>query len=83
MKNGKNEKLHLFRQMEETLNYMNQASETALSDECLRVIKRIFRMLRVLILENELQKVERLRQRGKLTGKQAQHLKAKVRKAWL
>ena len=83
MKNDKNGKLYLFRQMEETLNHMNQSGEIALSDECLRVIKRIFRMLRVLILENELQKVERLRQRRKLTGKQAQHLKAKVRKTWL
>lgn len=83
MQKCKNEKLHLFRQMEEALSHMNQAGETALSDECLRVMKRIFRMLRVLILENELQKVERLRQRGKLTGKQAQHQRAKVRKTWL
>lgn len=83
MQKCKNEKLHLFRQMEEALNHMNQAGETALSDECLRVIKRILRMLRFLILENELQKVERLRQRGKLTGKQAQHQRAKVRKTWL
>ena len=39
-------------------------------------------MLCVLILENELQKVEQQRQAGKLTGKQAQHQKAKVRKKW-
>lgn len=52
------------------------------SDECLRVNKRIYKMLRILILENELQKVEQQRQAGKLTGKQAQHQKAKVRKKW-
>ena len=82
MMNYKNEKLHLFRQMEKALNHMNQVGETALSDECLRIIKRIYKMLRILILENELQKVEQQRQAGKLTGKQAQHQKAKVRKKW-
>ena len=82
MMSYKNEKLHLFRQMEEALNHMNQVGETALSDECLRIIKRIYKMLRILILENELQKVEQQRQAGKLTGKQTQHQKAKVRKKW-
>ena len=83
MKNCKNEKLHLFRQMEEALKHLNQARETVLSDESLRVIKRIHRELHVVILRNELERVERRRQRGKLTGKQAQHLRAKIRKSWL
>ena len=65
------------------LNRMYENEETACSDECLRTIKRIYKRLRILILVNELEKVERLRQRGKLTGKQAQHQKAKVKKAWL
>lgn len=62
---------------------MLQTGRTACSDECLRVMKRIYRLLRVLILANELAKVERRRQGGKLTGKQAQHERAKVRKSWL
>ena len=83
MKNGKNTLLHLLQQMEAELKQMLHAGRTACSDECLRVMKRIYRHLRVLILENELAKVERRRQCGKLTGKQAQHERAKVRKSWL
>ena len=62
---------------------MYEAGETACSDECLRTIKRIYKRLRIMILVNELEKVERLRLSGKLTGKQAQHQKAKVKKTWL
>lgn len=68
--------------MEAELESMKQSGEMICSDECLRVNKRIYKMLRILILENELQKVEQQRQAGKLTGKQAQHQKAKVRKMW-
>ena len=83
MNKKKNESLYLFKQVEEVLKQMYENEETACSDECLRTIKRIYKRLRILILVNELEKVERLRQRGKLTGKQAQHQKAKVKKAWL
>ena len=69
--------------MEAELRQMNETSGTACSDESLRVIKRIHRELHVVILRNELERVERRRQRGKITGKQAQHLRAKFRKSWL
>lgn len=83
MKNGKNTLLHLLQQMEAELKQKLQTDRTACSDECLRVMKRIYKLLRILIVENELAKVERRKQRGKLTGKQAQHERAKVRKSWL
>jgi hypothetical protein len=46
-------------------------------------MKRIYRKLRILILRNELARIERKQKNGKLTGKQAQHEKAKVRKSWM
>ena len=73
----KNERLNLFQQMEAELKQMNEAVGTTCSDESLRVIMRIHRELHVVILRNELERVERRRQRGKITGKQAQHLKAR------
>ena len=69
--------------MEAELEQMKQTGENGCSDECLRIIKRIYKWLRIVILEAELAKVERLRQSGKLTGKQAQHEKAKVKRKWL
>ena len=81
-KEGKHEKLRFWRWTEEQLTQLVSVFGTHFSDESLRIMKRIYRKLRRLILENELAKVEHRRASGKLTGKQAQHLRAKVKKSW-
>lgn len=68
--------------VEEQLMLLLDASGTSFSDEAMRIMKRIYKRLRLLILENELAKIERRRQQGKVTGKRAVSLKAKVKKTW-
>ena len=46
-------------------------------------MKRIYKQLRMLIVTNELEKVEQRRKHGKITGKQAVSEKAKIKKRWL
>jgi hypothetical protein len=83
--NGKerHEKLRFMEFVEQELWLLIDMFGTHFSDECLRIMKRIYRKLRLLIVENELARVDRKRKNGKLTGKQAQHEKAKVKKSWL
>lgn len=56
---------------------------TACSEECLRCMKRIYRRLRVAIMACELAAVERRKQSGRLTPKEAQHERARIRRRWL
>lgn len=55
---------------------------TRFSDESLRIMKRIYRKLRRLILENELAIIDRKKEEGRMSPKQARSEKAKVRKTW-
>lgn len=78
----RHEKLRFMEFVEEKLGLLAEVYGTRFSDEALRVMKRIYKRLRLLILENELARIEHRRQHGKITGKQAVSLKAKVKKSW-
>ena len=75
--------LHFYRYVEAELNRITEVSEGYFTDESLRVIKRIYRKLRVLILKMELAVIQQKKQRGKMTPKQARTQQAKVKKKWL
>ena len=82
-KEGKHEVLHFLRYVEEGLSQLMVTADGGVTDESLRIIKRIYRKLRVLILRIELAMVERRKERKRITPKQAREEKAKVKKRWL
>ena len=82
-KEGKHEVLHFLRYVEEGLSQLMVTADGVVTDEGLRIIKRIYRKLRVLILRIELAMVERRKERERITPKQARTEKAKVKKRWL
>lgn len=82
-KEGKHEVLHFLRYVEEGLSQLMVTADGGVTDESLRIIKRIYRKLRVLILRIELAMVERRKERKRMTPKQAREEKAKVKKRWL
>ena len=82
-KEGKHEVLHFLRYVEEGLSQLMVTEDGGVTDEGLRIIKRIYRKLRVLILRIELAMVERRKERKRITPKQAREEKTKVKKRWL
>ena len=78
----RHEKVRFMMFVEEQLALLTELFGDYFSDEALRIMKRIYTRLRLLILTNELQRVERRRMSGKITGKQAVGLKAKLKKMW-
>ena len=82
-KKKKREVLHFLRYVEEGLSQLMVTADGGVTDESLRIIKRIYRKLRVLILRIELAMVERRKERKRITPKQAREEKAKVKKRWL
>ena len=82
-KEGKHEVLHFLRYAEEGLLQLMVTADGGVTDEGLRIIKRIYRKLRILILRIELAMVERRKERKRITPKQAREEKAKVKKRWL
>ena len=82
-KEGKHEVLHFLRYVEEGLLQLLVTADGEVTDEGLRIIKRIYRKLRVLILRIELAMVDRRKERKRITPKQAREEKAKVKKRWL
>ena len=82
-KEGKHEVLHFLRYVEEGLLQLLVTADGEVTDEGLRIMKRIYRKLRVLILRIELSMVERKKERKRITPKQAREEKAKVKKRWL
>ena len=82
-KKKKHEVLHFLRCVEEGLLQLMVTADGGVTDEGLRIIKRIYRKLRVLILQIELTMVERRKDRKRITPKQAREEKAKVKKRWL
>ena len=82
-KKKKHEVLHFLRYVEEGLLQLLVTADGGVTDEGLRIIKRIYRKLRVLILRIELAMVERRKERKRITPKQAREEKAKVKKRWL
>ena len=82
-KEGKHEVLHFLRYVEEGLSQLMVTANEGVTDEGLRIIKRIYRKLRVLILRIELAMLDRRKERKRITPKQAREEKAKVKKRWL
>ena len=82
-KEGKHEVLHFLRYVEEGLLQLMVTADGGVTDEGLRIIKRIYRKLRILILRIELAMVDRRKERKRITPKQAREEKAKVKKRWL
>ena len=82
-KESKHDVLHFLRYVEEGLLQLLVTADGGVTDEGLRIIKRIYRKLRVLILRIELAMVERRKERKQITPKQAREEKAKVKKRWL
>lgn len=82
-KESKHDVLHFLRYVEEGLSQLMVTADGGVTDEGLRIIKRIYRKLRVLILRIELAMVERRKERKRITPKQAREEKAKVKKRWL
>ena len=82
-KEGKHEVLHFLRYVEEGLLQLLVTADGEVTDEGLRIMKRIYRKLRVLILRIELAMVERKKERKRITPKQAREERAKVKKRWL
>ena len=82
-KEGKHEVLHFLRYVEEGLSQLMVTADGGVTDEGLRIMKRIYRKLRVLILRIELAMVDRRKERKGITPKQARTEKAKVKKRWL
>ena len=82
-KESKHDVLHFLRYVEEGLLQLLVTADGGVTDESLRIIKRIYRKLRVLILRIELAMVERRKERKRITPKQAREEKAKVKKRWL
>ena len=82
-KESKHDVLHFLRYVEEGLLQLLVTADGGVTDEGLRIIKRIYRKLRILILRIELAMVERRKERKRITPKQAREEKAKVKKRWL
>ena len=82
-KKKKHEVLHFLRYVEEGLLQLMVTTDGGVTDEGLRIIKLIYRKLRVLIMRIELAMVERRKERKRITPKQAREEKAKVKKRWL
>ena len=82
-KKKKHEVLHFLRYVEEGLSQLMVTADGGVTDEGLRIMKRIYRKLRVLILRIELAMVDRRKERKRITPKQARTEKAKVKKRWL
>ena len=76
------ERLHFFLQMEEVLREMNQEEVVDCSEATMRCIKHILRELRINLFRVEVARIERLRDEGKITPKEAVHRKALLRKRW-
>lgn len=76
------ERLHFFLQMEEVLREMNQEEVVDCSEATMRCMIHILRELRINLFRVEVARIERLRDEGKITPKEAVHRKALLRKRW-
>ena len=76
------ERLHFFLQMEKMLREMIQEAVVDCSEATLQSMKHIYNELRIALLRVEVALIERLRDEGKMTPKEAVHRKALLRKRW-
>lgn len=82
MNKKKIDRLHLFLLVEELLREMNRREVMDCSEATLRCMKHIFKLLRIFLLRLEIARIERLREEGKISPKEAVHRKALLRKRW-
>lgn len=82
-KEGMHKILRFWRYMEVEIDRLKTMGADGITDESLRIMKRIYRQLRILILRVELAVIDRKKEKGKLTPKQARSEKAKLKKKWL
>lgn len=82
-KEGMYKILRFWQYMEEEIGRLKAMGADGITDESLRIMKRIYRQLRILILRVELAVIDRKKEKGRLTPKQARSEKAKLKKKWL
>ena len=82
MNRQKIDRLHLFLLVEEMLLEMNRREVMDCSEATLRCMKHIFKQLRIFLLRLEIARIERLREEGKISPKEAVHRKALLRKKY-
>ena len=82
-KEGMHKTLRFWQFVEEEIGGLKATGGDGITDESLRIMKRIYRQLRILILSVELAIIDRMKEKGKLTPKQARSEKAKLKKKWL
>ena len=75
--------LHFWRYVEQGISTIEAGSVEDISDESLRMMKRIYRKLRILILKVEQAVILRKKLAGRITPKQVRTEQAKLRKKWL
>ena len=76
------ERLHFFLQMEKMLREMNQEAVMDCREATMQSMKHFYKELRIALLRVEVARIERLRDEGKMTPKEAVHRKALLRKRW-
>ena len=82
-KEGMHKTLRFWRFLEEQIDRLKETGVEGITDESLRIMKRIYKKLRILIVRVELAMIDRWKEKGILTPKQARAEKAKVRRRWL
>ena len=76
------ERLHFFLQMEKVLREMNQEAVVDCSEATLQSMKHIYKELRIFLYHVEVMRIERARDEGKISPKEAVHRKALLRKKY-
>ena len=76
------ERLHFFLQMEKMLREMNQEAVVDCSEATLQSMKHIYKELRIFLYHVEVMRIERARDEGKISPKEAVHRKALLRKKY-
>ena len=76
------ERLHLFLQVEKVVKEMNQKGVKECSETTLTCVKHIIKELRVFVFRVELQRIEILKTKGKISPKEAVHRKALLKKRY-
>ena len=76
------ERLHLLRGVEEVLREMNQEAVKECSEATLQSMKHIYKELRIFLYHVEVMRIERARDEGKISPKEAVHRKALLRKKY-
>ena len=82
MSHTSKERLHFFRKLENLLKIMNQEEVMECSEATMKCMKHIFKLLRNYLYRLEVTRIERLREEGKISPKEAVHRKALLRKRW-